>query len=570
MSTPHRADPERAAVRTPPAGGAAGRPSPAAGRAAALRPWLALAGALALAALFPAAQRRAVRAITLDVGGRTERVLTTAASVRLVLAERGVGAGPADLVRPGRGEAIVDGGRITVRRARTVTVVADGRTRSVPERTVPLRTLLTDAGIALGPFDAATLNGRSWPLDEALPGRSGARAPAPAAPSAPRETMLRRAIGPHVAFADEVGAAAGDGTRGFAVAARLRSTARRQIEPAMTALHGDRRAPAAIGSPVVRVVRATAVSVVDGGVRASVVAAGETVGQALAAAGIAFRPGDAVSPAVDTPLAYAPEIRIERGVPFALAADGLTRELRARAATVGAALQATGVGLAGRDIVDPPADSALSPGLEVAVTRVRDITETREVEIPYRTEAEPDPDRPLDEVVVVQAGAPGLAQQRVQVTYHGGRVRARRVLDEVIVREPISERVSFGTRISWGTVQTEAGPMRYWRKLRVYATSYSAARAGTPKSAPWYGHTRIGEIMRKGIVAVDPRVIPLRTNLYVDGYGLGLAGDTGGGIKRLHIDLGYDDDNYIGWHQYVDVYLLEPAPPPERMPWVLP
>ncbi|MFN8424208.1 MAG: ubiquitin-like domain-containing protein [Anaerolineae bacterium] len=169
MSTPHRADPERAAVRTPSVGAAAGRPSSAAGRAAALRPWLVLAGTLALAAQFPAAQRRAVRAITLDVGGRTERVLTTAASVRLVLAERGVGAGPADLVRPGRGEAIVDGGRITVRRARTVTVVADGRTRSVPERTVPLRTLLTDAGIALGAFDAATLNGRSWPLDEALP-----------------------------------------------------------------------------------------------------------------------------------------------------------------------------------------------------------------------------------------------------------------------------------------------------------------------------------------------------------------------------------------------------------------
>lgn len=541
-----------------------------------LRPWLSLAAALLVAALFPAAQRHAARTFTLDVGGRTQRAWTSTATVRLALAERGLGVGSEDRVSPGRDASVGDGGRVTVRFARMVTVVADGRTRSVTERGVSLRALLADAGIRIGPSDAATVDGQPWPVDAPLPLRGGAHTlPAPTtplAPSSPRQAKLRGAFSPHVAFADEIAPAAAGAVGAWPAATtpRLRAAARRQIAAAMAALHPDDRPPAPVGDSVVRVLRARPIGVVDAGVRASVVVAGETVGQALTAAGIAFLPGDAISPALDTPLAYAPEVRIERGIPFALAADGLTRELRARAATVGAALADAGVGLAGRDIVRPAADTALSAGLEVAVTRVRDVIETREVEIPYRTQAAPDPDRPLDEVAILAKGVPGLAQQRVEVTYHGGRVRGRRVLDEVIVREPVDERVSYGTRISWGTVQTEAGPMRYWRKLRVYATSYSAARAGTPRSAPWYGHTRIGEIMRKGIVAVDPRLIPLRTNLYVDGYGLGLAGDTGGGIKRLHIDLGYDDDNYIGWHQYVDVYLLEPAPPPERMPWVMP
>jgi 3D (Asp-Asp-Asp) domain-containing protein len=62
----------------------------------------------------------------------------------------------------------------------------------------------------------------------------------------------------------------------------------------------------------------------------------------------------------------------------------------------------------------------------------------------------------------------------------------------------------------------------------------------------------------------------LRTELFVPGYGLGVAGDTGGGVRQYHIDLGFDDDNYESWHTWVDVYLLEPLPPEGSIPWILP
>jgi 3D (Asp-Asp-Asp) domain-containing protein len=40
-----------------------------------------------------------------------------------------------------------------------------------------------------------------------------------------------------------------------------------------------------------------------------------------------------------------------------------------------------------------------------------------------------------------------------------------------------------------------------------------------------------------GTVAVDPKVIPFWSKIYVPGYGWGTAEDTGGGIKGLHIDV---------------------------------
>ena len=51
------------------------------------------------------------------------------------------------------------------------------------------------------------------------------------------------------------------------------------------------------------------------------------------------------------------------------------------------------------------------------------------------------------------------------------------------------------------------------------------------------GRTASGVTVRKGVVAVDPRVIPLGTRLYIPGYGPGLAADVGTAIKGRIIDL---------------------------------
>jgi hypothetical protein len=58
--------------------------------------------------------------------------------------------------------------------------------------------------------------------------------------------------------------------------------------------------------------------------------------------------------------------------------------------------------------------------------------------------------------------------------------------------------------------------------------------------------------------------------VYVPGYGLGYAGDTGGGVKGRWIDLGYNEDALKAWNTYVDVYFLAPAPPPDQINYMIP
>jgi 3D (Asp-Asp-Asp) domain-containing protein len=51
------------------------------------------------------------------------------------------------------------------------------------------------------------------------------------------------------------------------------------------------------------------------------------------------------------------------------------------------------------------------------------------------------------------------------------------------------------------------------------------------------GKTALGLPVRKGVVAVDPKLIPLGTRMHVPGYGPSIAADVGTAIKGRIIDL---------------------------------
>lgn len=76
----------------------------------------------------------------------------------------------------------------------------------------------------------------------------------------------------------------------------------------------------------------------------------------------------------------------------------------------------------------------------------------------------------------------------------------------------------------------------------------------------WTGNkTASGVWPEVGVVAVDPEVIPLGTQMYVEGYGPAIAADTGGDIKGNRIDLymATEDECWEFGRQMVRVKIIE-------------
>lgn len=93
-----------------------------------------------------------------------------------------------------------------------------------------------------------------------------------------------------------------------------------------------------------------------------------------------------------------------------------------------------------------------------------------------------------------------------------------------------------------------------WRKMTVEATGYSNVADETGGGSI----TAIGSGVRWGIIAVDPRVIPLGSKVYIPAFGRTfIAEDTGGAIKGNIIDIFFDHgDKAREWgRRSIEIYV---------------
>jgi uncharacterized protein YabE (DUF348 family) len=310
----------------------------------------------------------------------------------------------------------------------------------------------------------------------------------------------------------------------------------------------------------VKLQRAIPLSIVDGGTQTLIHTVARTVGEALLRQGIALYLSDQVQPLLGTLLTAGMHVEIHRAKPVTLQVDGKVIQTRTQARDVAQLLSEAGVILSGQDYAIPSLATQVTGNLAVRIVRVVEdwIVETED--IPFETVRRADSNLELDQQHTDQPGRNGVRKRRVHMAYEDGKQTEREVTEEWVERDPTTRIVSYGTKIVIRELATPEGVIRYWRKMRVLATSYTAATSGKKPDHPEYGITRLGWQAHKGIIAVDPLVIKLRTNMYVPGYGFGIAGDTGGKIKGRWIDLCYEEDNLVLWKKWLDVYLLEPVP----------
>lgn len=200
--------------------------------------------------------------------------------------------------------------------------------------------------------------------------------------------------------------------------------------------------------------------------------------------------------------------------------------------TVGGILSEAGVALGAKGRVSCKLHAKPVRGMRIRVTRIVEKTVVQKEPIRFKTVTKFDP-KVRGGKVVVQKGERGEKEIKYLVTYKDGVKVGYRVLEARLLKVPKDEIVS----VSRQAILASRG-RKTVRTLRMLATAYDPGPRSCGKWAS--GRTAIGMKAGHGVVAVDPRVIPLRTKLYVEGYGYCIAGDTGGAIKGNRIDLGFN------------------------------
>lgn len=259
------------------------------------------------------------------------------------------------------------------------------------------------------------------------------------------------------------------------------------------------------------------------------------------------------------------EVIIKRAVPVNIILEGRTTQVMTYHDTIGETILANGIVMGPLDRVEGRSpDDPINMGMDIKIIRVREELITEEEDIPYTTEKTPNEQMNQGEQKVIQEGVNGILEKYYKITYEDNRIVSREYMDEKVVKEPVTEKIEFGTVPNFKTARGET--VRYKKVLEMYATAYTSSYEDTGKHPdhPEFGICYTGLKAREGIIAVDPKVIPLYTKVYVEvvgstpDYGFAIAGDIGSAIKGNLIDLYFDSETAVSkWgKKKVRVYIL--------------
>ena len=155
---------------------------------------------------------------------------------------------------------------------------------------------------------------------------------------------------------------------------------------------------------------------------------------------------------------------------------------------------------------------------------------------------------PAGETVTVREGIEGIKTVTYDVVYENGVEVSREAVQSVVITNPVSKIVEYGIE---NAVEIDAGSgyeardkasLDYKYYIDCQATAYDMSPG---ENGGYAGQSATGVPLEKGVIAVDPRVIPLGTRVYVEAidgswsYGYAVAADTGGAIKGNRVDLCY-------------------------------
>lgn len=282
-----------------------------------------------------------------------------------------------------------------------------------------------------------------------------------------------------------------------------------------------------------------------------------TVAGVLDERGIILKPGDVVQPGLKLPIQEGLHIEVIRSFPVTIKKAGQEFEFFTIGQTVADVLAQAGINYHTEDKINPGLEQIVQSGQEIEVIEVTSKILTTTVPLRAGTEYRRDKNLEKGSRYILQQGLDGLAERQVKVIYENGRESNRLTLAEKVIRAKLNTIIVVGIKPVVRVLETSRGSYRYTELKVMEASAYNPGPESCGKYAK-YGLTYTGKKAGFGMVAVDPKVIPLGTQLYIEGYGRAEAADIGGAIKGNRIDLGFETyrEAIMYGRKQVKVYIL--------------
>jgi uncharacterized protein YabE (DUF348 family) len=258
-----------------------------------------------------------------------------------------------------------------------------------------------------------------------------------------------------------------------------------------------------------------------------------TVGELLKEQKVVLNEHDQISPGPQEKIKDKMKVGIKKAALLTLNEGGGQQKVWSTSITVADFLTQQGIHLKNLDRVEPPLTEKIKDNGVINVVRVEKVTDVVEEPIKFAIVTKKDSSLAKGQEKTISNGQQGVVSRKYEVILENGKEVSRKLLGENKLKEKQDKIVAVGTKEL--AVQVSRGSTGSGVEYYVSTTAYTAACNGCS------GHTSTGINLHANpnakVIAVDPRVIPLGTKVYVDGYGYAVAADTGTNIKGYKIDV---------------------------------
>jgi uncharacterized protein YabE (DUF348 family) len=258
----------------------------------------------------------------------------------------------------------------------------------------------------------------------------------------------------------------------------------------------------------------------------------DTVADLLIEQNIALKEFDEVDPKPEKAIKSNMDIAIEKAFQLTLNNGGKKEKVWTTSTTVADFLAGQGIILQPLDRVEPTLDTSVIANTVVNVVRIEKVTDVVEEPISFAVVKKKDAKLPKGKEKIISTGQKGLVTKEYEVVLENGKEVSRKLINKNYIKDKKDQIVAVGTKVN--KVQVSRGA-ETGEEYYVTSTAYTANCNGCS------GITATGINLHQNpnikVIAVDPRVIPLGTKVYVEGYGYAVAADTGSAVKGYKIDV---------------------------------